>query len=117
MDLKTFVAESLKQIAEGIKDAQAANTGAWIAPRVDYDGKGKLMVADNMARFAPQMVSFDVAISAAEEGSKNKDGMFKIAVVSFGGSTESHTQNSTISRIKFEMPICWPEGKRPGYGS
>jgi hypothetical protein len=110
MDLKTFVAESLKQIAEGIKDAQDADTGAWIAPGVIFD-KGALRAHDNSSETVAQFVSFDVAVMATESDSMKGGIAIKVLeLVSAGTKAASETQNSSVSRIKFEIPIVWPRG-------
>lgn len=53
MDLKTFVAESIKQIAEGIKEAQNADTGAWVSPLVGSLVGKKPQIWDNIATADP----------------------------------------------------------------
>ena len=113
MDLKTFVAESLKQIAEGIRDAQAADTGAWIAPKVFFTEKGKMYVHDVGVDPTPQMITFDVAVTVTETDALKGGGGMTVLGISLGGSAETATQNAAVSRVKFEVPVVWPMGTRP----
>jgi len=114
MDLKTFVSSALTQIAEGIKEAQEANTGALIAPLLHYSGDNpnkKLTVTENTSHNHAQSIVFDVAVTTIED-SKSKGGIaLKIIVASFGGETETAQQNATVSRIRFEIPVIWPAQK------
>lgn len=84
MELKTFVAESLKQIAEGIKEAQQADTGAWIAPRTVRHDDGTEIINTSKNALIPQKIKFDIAISVSEEGSGTGGGKHKGAVVQYG---------------------------------
>lgn len=110
MDLKTFVAESLTQIAEGICEAQKTTSGAIISPRIDYSEKGKPRVATGMASYAPQMVTFDVAVHVTEAEGGKGGGKIGISFLSIGGERSSSCENSSASRIQFEIPVVWPEG-------
>lgn len=112
MDLKTFVAESLKQIAEGIKEAQAANTGALIAPRLTVSEKGIQTISGIRPNcFAPQRVTFDIAVSAVEKDTVEGGGGIRVMGFRAGADAQSVSQNTTVSRISFEVPISWPEGR------
>ena len=96
MDIKEFVSDTLKQIIDGVVDAQeyAKNEEAVVAPYHNYQ----------------KNISFDVAVTVDE--SKQKESKAGITVWSIGagvgGKTES--SSSTISRIKFEIPVELPQG-------
>ena len=108
MDLKTFVAETLKQIAEGIKEAQAAGTGALFAPLVCVPDRSTALHITNKPMIAvAQNVLFDVAVSVAETEGSSGEGRIKVWVVSLDANIEAKTQNSTLSRVKFEIPVQW----------
>lgn len=112
MDLKTFVAQSIVQIAEGIKEAQSADTGAIVSPRVDFTDKGKPRLAGGMIVFAPQMISFDIAVYVAKSDNDKAGGKIGVSFLGIGGETASAKENSSLSHIRFEIPVVWPEGKR-----
>lgn len=113
MDLKTFVAESIKQIAEGIKEAQNADTGAWVSPLVGSLVGKKPQIWDNITTADPQVISFDIAVTAVESDAKKGGGGMQVLGIAIGGGLESSTQNSSVSRIRFDLPIIWPRGKQP----
>ena len=111
MELKTFVAESLTQICEGIRDAQARTLelGAYVSP---------LSAREDMARPDGTVdVEFDVAVVvASEKGSTSgSEGGLMVAMASFfkaGAKSESKSselaQDATVSRLKFVVPVRWP---------
>ena len=109
MDLKTFIAESLTQIAEGIKEAQKSDSGAIFSPLLKFNKDGQPEIAYNMKDLQPQMVAFDVAVTVTE--SSEKKGGLSVAMASlfgFGGEVDSSSENAAISRIRFEIPVVWP---------
>ena len=110
MDLKEFVAESLKEIVLGVQEAQRSvqDTNAVIAPKMKMkgDSKDKFMATEFNDGY--YIVTFDVAVTAQESaGQKGKAGL-SIPYFSMGGGLEASQENGTISRLKFELPIVWP---------
>lgn len=118
MDLKTFVSETLKQIVEGVADAQTAiqemGTGAAVNPATIY-------TSEEHAR--PSPVEFDVAVVAveearSEEGEKAKASASFISVLSLraAGEIESArniaTKSEVASRIKFTVQLTQPGAVR-----
>lgn len=108
MDLKTFIAESLTQIAEGIKEAQKSDSGAIFSPPIKFKA-GVLEIAYGLQDLQPQMVAFDVAVTVTEAGGKK--GGFNVTVASvfgLGGEVGSSSENAATSRLRFEIPVVWP---------
>jgi hypothetical protein len=57
-------------------------------------------------------VEFDVAVTVAE-GTATKAGIgLIVGPVTLGTTGQSANQNSTVSRIKFEVPVAWPENAK-----
>lgn len=108
MNLEKFVEESIMQIANGIKNAQASSEDILICPSVIPSENG-LLIKEDGARFreAPQMINFDIAVTVTESKDKKGSGEVQVLGLSFGGGLDSNYQNSSISRIKFEIPIVW----------
>lgn len=112
MELKTFITQTLKEIIDGVSDAQeyASIKGAKINPE-----KLKINNATNQAIFSDsrnenyaQIIEFDVAIAANEDTkNKGKVGIFT-GVLGIGGQMENQEFNSRMSRIKFSVPIFLP---------
>lgn len=100
MDLKEFTKQTLIQIVEGTKEAdkQIAEYGAHIHTQTNNGVYGiSYKVTD---------VEFDVAITTTESEEVNGGAGLKVAsFVNIGGESESKTENQTISRIKYTLPL------------
>lgn len=115
MNLKEFVAESLKEIIDGVKEAQdhAKNTNAEVCPSLTRFGEGKeaYYVSSNTAQKVVY-VDFDVAVSAEEGTNKERGGRGGIKVafmkVEAGLDIKKTEKESTISRLQFRLPVVWP---------
>jgi hypothetical protein len=109
MDLKDFVKNSLIQIIEGVKaaDAECAALGARIAPKVTSSRDRRSM--DIKTGEDVHVVSFDVAVVATEEKSSTGGGGLKIAVISAGADLKNANTRSTESHIQFEVPVTYPD--------
>ena len=109
MDLKEFIRDTLTQIAEGAAEAQVniSALGGEVAPSIRTGtymelGKHGLLSAEN--GYA-HMVEFDVALTASEgTGTKGGIGVF-LGAVTLGSGGESKSESSSLSRIKFSIPI------------
>ena len=113
MELKEFITEALSQIVEGVSEAQKrlSNSGAEINPKVlgtsdmiAGNGGGIRTQSENFA----QIIEFDVAVTATE-GSGKKGGIGIVAgPVTIGTAGHSNLENSSISKIKFNVPLALP---------
>lgn len=112
MDLKTFIAESLTQIAEGIREAQKSDSGAIISPRIAYTDKDTPRLATGMFSHAPQMIEFDVAVTVTEADGEKGGGKIGVSFLNVGGEITTSSKNTSTSRIRFEIPVVWPEGRK-----
>jgi len=94
MDLREFVSETIKQITDGVMDAQK------------YGAEKEAKVAPNQQL---TNVQFDVAVTTTE-GTKDKAGAGILVAGLFGagkqGQSESGSQS--ISRIKFSIAVQMP---------
>jgi len=115
IELKDFVSKTLTQIVEGVQDSQNAlkGTEAEINPRL-YNTKSSTM-QDLCIRKGSEiqvpilMVKFDVAVQATE-GTGTKGGIgIVVGPVVIGTQGRSDKENSSISRINFEIPIALPQ--------
>jgi len=98
MNLKDFVSETLKQIVDGVKDAQtsAQAKGAIVVPYTNDAEK----------------VEFDVAVTAVE--GTEKGGKAGLSVWSIGGSVSGKIESSTstVSRLRFSVVVELPKGNQ-----
>jgi hypothetical protein len=98
MDVKEFVSDMLKQIIDGVVDVQN-NTSAVVVPHSGTCNK----------------INFDIAVTVVE--SKESGGKAGISVYSIGAGVTGKTESSssTVSRIKFEIPVELPKGDQVAY--
>lgn len=115
MELKQFVSETMKQIIDGVIDAQkyAKDVDAKVNPyeRGWNFGANSSFLKDGMG-FYGQILEFDVAVTTTEgDQVKGGAGIF-VGPVALGTQGQAESQNSTISRIKFSVPIVFPYQKQ-----
>ena len=107
MDLETFIAEALRQIVTGVRNAQQATPdGASINAQMRGGATGHLIAAGTSGMFT--RVDFDVAVSAETSG----QGKAGLKVFGIGASAEGEHQHRYANRISFSVPVRLPDGKR-----
>lgn len=109
MNLEEFVAETIKQIISGISKTHvhAKEKGATVNPRLACT-----IYSGNKGRVEPRSpihsVEFDVAVTTTEgKGTKGGIGIF-VGPVGLGSKGQSESSNTSMSRIKFSVPIVFP---------
>ncbi|MBI5353789.1 MAG: hypothetical protein HZB50_14190 [Chloroflexi bacterium] len=117
MELKSFVKETIVQIIEGVKEAQdhALDFGAIVNPKGFF-------TEHEIIKWLPerlekggwregQVIDFDVSIAISETDEARGGLGIQVAstVIGLGVSGKSEEQNSTISRLKFSVPLFLPE--------
>lgn len=113
MDLKTFVADTLTQIVDGVAEAKArfaeGGTGAKINPNIG-----------DQARASP--VEFDLALTVTTDSSvtgaikgEAKGGVISIfqAKLNSDAGASSGTQNQEVSRVRLTVMLAQPADLRP----
>lgn len=114
MDLKEFTKQTLAQIVEGAKEAnvELEKINAFI-PYTDM-GNTKATYAidvDKVQRLVIN-VDFDVAITTTEAENANGGASLKVAsLLNIGGGGETKTENQTVSRIKYTLPLVLAKNK------
>lgn len=116
MDLKSFVEETLCQIAEGIHGAQTRlrGSGALINPYYRAKENGPERIKNPEAFHSQthlQTVAFDIAITASKSGKAG--GGFGVAVIAASLKADGHreTSDSSTSRVRFEVVVDLPHQK------
>lgn len=120
MDLKTFVTETLTQIADGVKAAQEQQNdlGAIFSPKNSIDN-GKMARNIELERMTQnpdyrpldqlELIEFDVALTISDNVHGGVKAGIEVMGVSLAGAKGdiSH-QNETVSRVKFSIVVRWP---------
>jgi hypothetical protein len=117
MELKDFIKETLTQITLGVKEAQelTKDHGVIINPdKVGTGSKGDKYLRNDGWRFV-QDIEINVAVTVNErEGSKGGIGVVA-GLFSAGGSISEDQENSTVSTIKFVVPVALPTVDTPDH--
>ena len=123
MDLKEFVKETIVQISKGIDEAntELADTEAMVNPIYvkmnSNDAQGYGRTKERQPNYGNpdskllQRVDFDVAVSveAGQQGSAGAK--LSIASIGIGAEGKTESSNKSESRIKFTIPVVFPEYK------
>lgn len=115
MDLQTFIQASLVQIANGIAGAngELKETGALVNPRNLYPDKNGghnygYIGSKGEAQRLVEFVEFDVAITVSQESEKGGKIGLMVGALGVGVGGKSADENSSVSRIRFKLPVAWP---------
>jgi hypothetical protein len=106
MDLKTFVAETLCQIQEGVREAiERTSSGD---PRLvgainPHFGEH----AEKLEKIV-EKVSFDVAVTVSTSGQGEAKAGLEVLGIGLSGKGQVAKENSAVSRIQFVVPIVPP---------
>ncbi len=113
MEVKEFVAETLKQIIEGVRLAQdeiaterdERKTGVINPERASGKATGPRA---SSWRQPIETVSFDIAVTVSEETKAGGRGGLMVAGVGLGAKGEFASASTAVSRINFSVPIALP---------
>lgn len=107
MDLKDFVAVTLQQILEGVKQAQSVADGTHInAENAGVPSGKNVFSAGTYGTFT--LVEFDVAVSAETSGK----GGANLKVFGVGVEGGGERKAGSANRIAFAIPVRLPDGDR-----
>ncbi|XQE65158.1 hypothetical protein ACOAPY_10635 [Pseudomonas sp. P3C3] len=97
MDVKEFVAETLRQVTEAVQENQSTFSNG----RADVAGLNKINMFSHGSAFVTY-VDFDIAVTE----SSSQEGGAKLSIAgigALGGDLSNGTE--TVSRVKFRVPI------------
>lgn len=113
MKLKDFVAETLKEIVDGVVEAQAhyAEKGGCVnSKELTFRTDQGIQMWNRSTGQPAQMIDFDVAVTTIE-GTETKGGIgVFVGPVGLGSQGKTDASNTSSSRIKFAVPIFLPRG-------
>lgn len=104
IELRQFVSDTIIQIINGVTDAQkhTEKSAASVNPR-KYKSASSQMIKET------QLIEFNVAVSVIE-GDETKGGIGVISsILMVGAQHTTGSESSTLSHIKFSVPISFPE--------
>ncbi|MFC2040434.1 hypothetical protein ACFLTW_04605 [Chloroflexota bacterium] len=111
MELNTFIAETLKQVVEGVSQAEkdVSELKATINPKgVVIAQTGQPIIQKDRPTVSAQIIEFDISLT--ETGSSEAGG--KIGVffgnVGMGAQGKVGTGSNATNRVKFSIPVALP---------
>jgi hypothetical protein len=109
MDIKEFTRETITQIVSAVREANEliSDSGALIP--TDYYQGSKAITSFKDGEKNIIDIEFDVAVSAVESAKVGGGAGIKVASINFGLGADSQNENSTLSRVKFTLPLVLPE--------
>ena len=118
MELQEFVAETLSQIIHGVKSAQqtSSEVGAMInpaIPNIQFMKKSHISTeakADGIGNMV-LFVEFDTAVTVTEGDGVNAKAGINVFGSNIGIGIGTKDESSTVSRIKFKVPVVLPSQK------
>jgi hypothetical protein len=106
MDLQDFVAMALCQISAAV--ATAKNYDRCIAPRIEVREDDRAILRTRADADGVFLVEFDLLVAALETTKKGAPGKIVVlSVASAKGKAKRAIENSSVSRIKFNVPITY----------
>lgn len=113
MELKEFITETISQIIDGVLEVQKKykDQNVLINPDCYRGSDNEYALPPKSGYYIPaprvQHIDMDIALSVTENSGK-KSGIGIAKIINAGVSSESTAQNSTISKVRFNIPICLP---------
>lgn len=117
MKLDKFVEESIKQVISGVDAAKKYGDAhnAQVNPAsASFSTKSETIVYCSNTGVPIQQIEFDVAVTVTKVTSSTEESGSNVGEVSVAGNTSSTgSENSSVSRIKFTIPVLLPlSGRR-----
>ena len=119
MELKEFIKQSIIQITEAIIESGDAlnEKGAVINPgKVQVNSEssqayGRISTKIEHGSKVVQKLDFDVAVTVSDEQTAEAGAKISVMSLKLGAEGGVNYTNKSESRIKFSVPIIYPEGK------
>lgn len=112
MELKQFIASSLTQIIQGIKEAQnnSSELKAKVVPRITATRMSTVdsYLVDPDSNEPIYHVKFNVAVTIGEESGKEGGVGIFVGPVSLGVKGKKAETSEASNRIEFEVPVRYP---------
>lgn len=109
MELKTFIKSAITQIVESVEELnnEIQIENVYINPCSHYKDFDKTIVKGEYF-YNLSEINFDLTVSAADNAEKGAKVGVVASVVGLGASTKAGTQNSSVSKLQFTIPVMLP---------
>jgi hypothetical protein len=116
MDLKDFIAGTLKEIIDGVGEADqyAKKKGGAIPSKfiANTSGVHGFVLATHAGPEFVNLIEFDVAISTTDSIENSREGKVSIQVIGASVQGKDVSQENYVNRVKFVIPLMI--GKKTG---
>ena len=109
MDIKEFTKETITQIVNAVREANELISDYGASIPTDYFQGSRAITSYKDGEKNIIDVEFDVAVSAVESANVGGGAGIKVAAINIGLGANSQNENSTLSRVKFTLPLVLPE--------
>ncbi len=119
MELHEFISQTLVQISKGIEDANTnlSESQGIVNPRniiinhsSNADIYAHLSMDNDERRRVVEKIDFDVAVTVTK-GTETKGGIgIAVGTIGIGSQGKSDAENVLQNRIKFTIPMAFPNG-------
>jgi len=110
MELNQFVSTTIKEIIDGVLDAQkyAMDKGAYINPKVWSKGGYFTPGGKDNSQCKLEPINFDLVVTETSDGkTKAGIGVF-LSGITLGVGADTSNANSAMSRIQFSVSVALP---------
>ena len=104
MDLETFVASSLVEIAAGLRKANRDINAAWKAEGREVIDRQYFMLLPG-ANAADRTLEFDVAVTASQKGEVKAGAKARLFVVDASAGAAGQLSHERASRVRFRVQV------------
>lgn len=114
LELKDFIAETIHQISMGIKAAsnKCKNCDVIVNPNVITGNADNYYIPKEPAHFQierpVQKLEMEISIGAIEASEKGGNLRIGVFPINLGINGNKNYQTSNVNKIKFTIPICFP---------
>ena len=118
MELKDFVKQTIVQISEALIECndQLKDKGVVVNPKglqvnsENSQAYGRESEKHQFQSRVAQKLDFDVAVTVQDDQSVNAGAKISVLSLKMGGEAAVNYGNKAETRIKFRVPIMYPEG-------
>jgi len=114
MKLQEFITSTLKELIDGVKNAQehAKKCGGAINPTgLQYlEGSSGTVQHKKTSRIGTD-IEFDIEVLVSDQNEKKGGAGVSVPILKVGFDGKSGSENRSVNRVKFKVPVIFPKGE------
>ncbi|KAB4116157.1 hypothetical protein [Bacteroides uniformis] len=109
MELKSFIKSTITQIVESIEELNAElSSDTVIVNPTDVKKADTPFINKNYKTHSISNIDFDLTVSITDNAETGAKVGVMASVIGLGASSKEGTQNASISKIRFNIPVMLP---------